>query len=218
MTDRIKVVGRLQPSQKQFVVTTGKFFGRFVSDGPVSVWVIVGRDTFLAGIFTGSQEVDIRIAEPFSVSFEREKGVKLYASEVSADQGVESDDVKFTTLDRPPPMSPELRAIQRLAKQNEILREQSMADQRAFNARLVELEAPVKGDTDARNNGTKPASRDDAGTRTDKGAPNKSDAKDASKSGRAAPRAKRVEGSSEASGGADAETEDDASSDEVGSD
>lgn len=97
-------------------------------------------ETFLVGVFEGRCELDLTLPGFFAVKCQSEGKVWMHLP--VARQSVTLENVeKYTTLDKPPPMSPEMIAISRLVKQNQLDREDAMRRERALLAKIGTQEA-----------------------------------------------------------------------------
>lgn len=93
------------------------------------------------GRFDGRAELDVAFDFPFSVWFD---GGAVWFSDLQADQSVELGEVEmFVSYDRPPPLSPEMRAIQRLQRQNQLERDRIFDRMAALERERNELKAQV---------------------------------------------------------------------------
>lgn len=101
------------------------------------------------GRFDGKAELDVSFAFAFDVWFD---GGAVWYSDLQADQGVELGEVPmYVSYERPPPLSPEMQAIQRMQQQNRLEREAMMERMRQLEwerneARRLKDEAVIESD------------------------------------------------------------------------
>ena len=146
--------------QAGVVLPAGTHWAQASEQCNVFVWYNdVGQ---LLGAFSGVFE--FKLTEQAQVTFDCEGDVFLHMNAINQTQEKSSNEV-FTTFDRPEPMSPEMQAIMRLAKKNELAREADRAEMEKRYAKLQAayersgertetesedvLEEPVTGDTPA---------------------------------------------------------------------
>lgn len=111
----------------------------------------------LVGHFTGEEKVTV--VDPYFKRLEYKSKGNVWVRDLAVNQSRGRDtDVVFTTLDRPAKLSPEMQAIQRLARQNEIMRER---DLRAMEQRYELLEAQHRASVGAVSAETRQRRSDD---------------------------------------------------------
>jgi hypothetical protein len=87
-------------------------------------WVLAGygKDPFVINMEIGEFKIE-------------SKGKVYMASEIADQTAYVVSDEKYTSLDRPPPLSPEMQAIRRMVRANEIARDKQMRELEARYAR-----------------------------------------------------------------------------------
>jgi len=103
----------------------------------------------LVGIGVG--EIELDIVPDGELAFRTDGDVYILEPEQHQERRQTSDTI-YTSLDRPPPLSPEMAAIQRMMRQNELERERDRQmmmelqdDRRRMAARRASESAPQKG-------------------------------------------------------------------------
>jgi len=95
-------------------------------------------EIFCGAVNCGETRIEVQGKEPlrFSVVSDEESSVWIRFPEIDQ-TALKTTDQTFTTLDRPEPLSPEMLAIQRLMRRNELDREEQRRDmERIIDARL----------------------------------------------------------------------------------
>lgn len=117
----------------QFFTAVGGFRAVMVCNQPCEVWCEQDGREWLLGVIHGQpEEIRVRLRGVFSVFFRTADDAALFCHNYLAEQLHDASDAKFTTLDRPAPMSPEMAAIQRLVRQNQLERDAFLLEQRAL--------------------------------------------------------------------------------------
>lgn len=116
---------------------------RFRSEAKARVYAAFEEDFSdeqLVGVFEGELEVRCRRGDPNRLRIATEG--RVWTAYTSLEQvAVRQSDEIFTTLDRPAPMSPEMRAVHEMMRRNEIERERMReAMERDHNERLQRVE------------------------------------------------------------------------------
>lgn len=128
------------------------------ADQLCKVYAVDGNGVaLLVAHFVGEEK--ITVVDPEFRQLEAKCKGNVWVRDLAVRQTTERDtDVVFTTLDRPAKLSPEMQAIQRLARQNEINRER---DLRAMESRLEILTAEHRGQLAAQATKTSARKSDD---------------------------------------------------------
>jgi len=143
MTGRATIVRGYSPlTKKEYVQLEDSGTVLLSSDRRARVFVSQAddfSDEVCASVFEGQLELSVR----FGPARLRIEGAgKVWVKLMATQQAVYRmrDDV-FTTLDRPAPVSPEMAAVQRMMRRNELDREQQLAEMRRLRDDAIRVAA-----------------------------------------------------------------------------
>lgn len=129
---RFSVKGRYEPLEAGEVVSArGRFRARFMAEELTQVFAHEHADDpgFLVGVGDGQFEVQVD-GFPFLYVSANSHG-RVWVDLAQRDQSVIIDEpTSFTTLDRPPPVSPEVRYMQQMVMANTRMREEMLNERR----------------------------------------------------------------------------------------